>query len=71
MQQRLALPATAIEIVRFTVFFQLRYVPPNGAPTRNLTQIIFTAASAIIPAIPLEPAARVLGMNPTFAAPFG
>jgi len=70
MQQRLALSAPAIEIVRFTVLFQLRHVAANGPPTRNLTQIIFTAASAIISAIPLEPAARVFGMNPTFAPPF-
>jgi len=48
MQQRLALPSTAIEIARFTIFLQLRDMPPNRAPTRNLTQIIFTAASAII-----------------------
>jgi hypothetical protein len=71
MQQRLALPSTAIEIARFTIFLQLRDMPPNRAPTRNLTQIIFTAASAIISAIPLEPAARIVRMNPTFTPPFG
>jgi hypothetical protein len=70
VQQRLALPATAIEIARFTVFFQLRHLPANGPPTRNLTQIIFIAAPAIISAIPLEPAARIVRMNPTFAPPF-
>ena len=42
MQQGLALPATAIEIARFTVFLQLRHVAANGPPTRNLTQIIFS-----------------------------
>jgi hypothetical protein len=36
VQQRLALTATAIEIARFTVLFQLRHVPPNGAPTGDL-----------------------------------
>jgi hypothetical protein len=48
MQQRLALPATAIEITRFTMFFQLRHVPPNGTPTGDLTQIILAAAPAMI-----------------------
>jgi len=36
MKQRLALPPTAIEIARFTMFFQLRHVAANGAPTANL-----------------------------------
>jgi hypothetical protein len=36
MKQRLTLPATAIEIARFTVFFQLGYMPPNRSPTRDL-----------------------------------
>jgi hypothetical protein len=36
MQQSLALTATAIEIARFTVFFQLRHVAANGAPTGDL-----------------------------------
>ena len=70
MQQGLALPTSATQIARFTVFFQLRHVPANSAPTTDLTQIIFVAASAIISAIPLEPAPRIFGMNPTFAPPF-
>jgi hypothetical protein len=70
VQQRLALAATTIEIASFTVLFQLRHVAANGSPTRNLTQIILAAASAIISAIPLEPAAWIFGMNPTFAPPF-
>src|SRR5512132_3171391 len=70
MQQGLTLPAPASQIARFTVLFQLRHVAANGSPPRNLTQIIFTAASAIISAIPLEPAARIVRMNPTFAPPF-
>ena len=69
VQQRLALPATAIEIARLTVFFQLRDVAANGAPTPNLPQVILAAPPTIITAIPLEPAARIVGMNPTFASP--
>ena len=59
-----------MEIAPFTVFLQLRYVATNGAPTGNLTQIIFAAAPAIVPAIPLEPTAWVFGMNPALAPPF-
>jgi hypothetical protein len=36
MQQRLALTATTTWIARFTVFFQLRHMAANGAPTANL-----------------------------------
>ena len=70
MEQRLALPTAAIQIARFTVFFQLRHVAANGAPTANLPQIILTAAPAIVSAIPLEPSAWIVGMDPAFAPPF-
>jgi hypothetical protein len=36
VQQSLPLSATAIEIARSTVFFQLRHMAPNGAPTGDL-----------------------------------
>jgi hypothetical protein len=36
MQQCLPLPATALEIARLTMFFQLRDVAANGTPTTNL-----------------------------------
>src|SRR4029077_12581269 len=70
VQERLSLSATAIEITRFTVFFQLRHVSANGAPTGDLPQVILAAAPAIISAIPLDPASRIFGVNPTFAPPF-
>src|SRR5215469_382533 len=54
----------------FTVFLQLRHVPANCAPPRDLAEIIFVAATRIIAAIPLEPAARIVWVNPTFASPF-
>jgi hypothetical protein len=37
VQQRLTLPTPAIEIARFTVFFQLRYVTANGSPSADLS----------------------------------
>jgi hypothetical protein len=70
VQQCLALAATASQISRFAVFLQLRYVAPNGASTRDLSQIIFTATPGIVAAIPLKPAARVVWMNPALATPF-
>jgi hypothetical protein len=70
MQQCLALSAAAIEIAGFTVLFQLCHVPPNGAPTANLPYVILAATAGIISAIPLEPTARIVRMDPPFASPF-
>jgi hypothetical protein len=36
VKQRLALSATAIEIARFAVLFQLRHMAANSAPAPNL-----------------------------------
>ena len=42
----------------------------NGAPTRDLMQIIFVATPGIISAIPLKPATWIVRRDPTFAPPF-
>jgi len=59
VQQSLTLAATASKIAMFAMLLQLRDVPSSGAPTSDLTQIIFMPASTVIPGIPLEPAARI------------
>jgi hypothetical protein len=69
MQQRLTLTPAASEIAMFAVLLQLRDVTSSGAPTSDLTQIIFMPAPTVIPAIPLEPAARIIRMDPTLAPP--
>src|SRR5581483_4986541 len=51
------------------MFLQLRDVTPNCAPAFDLAQIVFVATTRKVSAIPLEPAARIVGMNPTFLAP--
>src|SRR5262249_28322366 len=46
-------------------------VPTHGFPAFDLTAVFFRHPPAqIIAAIPLEPAARVIGVNPTLGAPF-
>ncbi len=70
MKQRLALPAPASQVATLTVFFQLSRVAANGTPTSDLAQVIFMAAAKVISAIPLEPSARIVGMDPAFAPPF-
>src|SRR5207247_659385 len=46
------------------------HVAANRAPTRDLTQIVLVATPAIVTAIPLEPAARIVCVNPPFSPPF-
>jgi hypothetical protein len=51
------------------MFLQLRNVTAHGAPAFDLAKVVFVAAAGIIAAIPLEPAARIVRMNPTFLPP--
>lgn len=69
MQQRLSLSPTTAQMARFAVFLQLRDVPANCTPSRDLPQIICVAAPAVISAIPLKPAARVVFVNPATLSP--
>ena len=70
MQQRLSLPRPAHWVAGRTMPLYLRNVPPDGFPALDLPGILVRHASAhIIPAIPLEPAARIRGVYPTFLPP--
>jgi hypothetical protein len=69
MKQSLPLPATAIEIARCTMLFQLSNVPAHRAPPLDLSKVVGMPAARIIATIPLEPSARIVGMDPSFASP--
>jgi hypothetical protein len=70
MQQRLALAAPAHEVAGLAMAPDLRYVPADGFPPPDLATVLGRHAAAhIVTAIPLEPAAGVGGMNPSFPAP--
>ena len=72
MQQSLALPRPAKNVATLAVTLDLPDVPAHRLPPLDLAQVlILHAAAQIIAAIPLEPAARVVGVNPTFLAPNG
>ena len=71
MQERLALPTSAVQIARLTVPLNLPYVPAHGLPSFDLATIFFRhPPTPVIAAIPLEPAARIVRMNPALGAPF-
>src|SRR6185437_4067701 len=72
MQQSLALPRPAKNIAALAVTLDLPQVPAHRLPPLDLAQVlVLHAAAHIIAAIPLEPAARVVGVNPTLLAPNG
>src|SRR6476646_4286619 len=70
MQQRLALALAAGEIARFAMPLDLADMPAHGFPTLDLARVLFgQSADQIIAAIPLEPAARIVRMDPALSAP--
>ena len=69
MQQRLALTRAAEDIARLAIFSHLRDVAGDLLPPRYLAAIVRYPPPAVITAVPLKPAARIVGMNPAFAAP--
>ena len=65
MQQSLALASATGEVTRLAVMLNLAHVPLHGFPTADLTLVLFRYASTqVVPAVPLEPAARVVRMHP-------
>src|SRR4030095_1240633 len=70
MKQSLSLTRPARRVSRFTVLLDLRAMPSDVLPTFDLGGIFFGhAATHVIAAIPLEPASRVLFMDPAALSP--
>src|SRR5262245_7885335 len=70
MQQRLALAGAAEEIARLAVALDLADVAADRLPAADLALVLRRQAAAhIVAAVPLEPAARIVGMNPAVVAP--
>src|SRR4051794_11283872 len=70
MQQRLALARTAEHIARFAVLLQLPDVAADRLPAPDLSGIVVHAAAHVVAAVPLEPAARIVPVDPALALPF-
>ena len=69
VEEGLALSGAAGEIAPGAIVFDLGDVAAEGEPAFDLAVVIFAAAAAVIAAIPLEPAAGVLVINPAFLLP--
>ena len=71
MQERLALAPAAKQIPGFTIFLHLPYMALDCLPALDLSVILVPHAAAhVVAAIPLEPAAGVVRMDPALASPF-
>src|SRR5690349_6031878 len=70
MQERLALPRAAGQVARLAVPLDLPDMPAYGLPSPDLAPVFGRHAAAhVVAAIPLEPAARIIGVKPSLAAP--
>src|SRR5690348_6270338 len=70
MQKRLALARPTEQIAALAIALDLAHMPADGAPAADLPAILLgQAATHVITAIPLEPATRILGMDPALAPP--
>ena len=69
VQQRLALPAPAVLVTGRAVLLDLGDMACHGQPAFDLAFVVCTAPAHVVAAIPLEPTARIIGMDPAFGAP--
>ena len=70
MQKRLPLPLPAGEVARLAMALNLAHVAAHRLPAFDLPGILARDTAAhIIAAVPLKPAARVVGINPSLLAP--
>jgi hypothetical protein len=71
LQQGLPLPGPAEAIARRAIRPYLRGMAAEGVPASDLSPVLVRHAAAhMVAAIPLEPAARVVRMDPAFTPPF-
>ena len=71
VKQCLTLPRATQQIAGFAILLDLPNVAANRLPAFDLSCVFLRQAAAhVIAAIPLEPAARIVAMDPAFAPPF-
>ena len=69
MQDRLPLPPPTVVVALAAVLLHLRDVPADRSPAADLPLVVWSTPPHVVAAIPLKPAARVIGVNPALLAP--
>src|SRR5262245_34892064 len=71
VQQRLALALATGEIAGLAMLLHLAHVAADRLPASDLALVLLRHAAAhVVAAVPLEPAARIVAMDPALALPF-
>ena len=70
VKERLPLTAMTADVSRLTARLYLGHVPHHRFPALDLTIVIRMTTAHIVAAVPLEPAAWIVWMNPSLALPF-
>src|SRR5687768_16408781 len=71
VQRRLPLLRATRQISSFAILLNRRNVPADRPPPSDLPRVVGRPAAHVIPAVPLEPSARILRTDPAVAAPYG
>src|SRR5512145_1300904 len=71
VQHCLALPPPAVDVSLVAMLPNGRDVPRDATPPPDLSRIVARPAAHVVPAVPLEPAARVMPVDPAPATPLG
>src|SRR5688572_7079167 len=69
MQQSLALARAAVEVSVAAMLLELGDVAADGSPAADLALVVRTAATEVVTAVPLKPAARIFVIDPAFLSP--
>src|SRR5215212_3610673 len=69
MQERLPLPASTVKVTGCAMPSELGDVAGHRLPSPDLAGIVRPSPAHVIAAIPLEPAPRIVWMDPSLAAP--
>ena len=69
VQHGLALLPPALQVAGLAVLPDRRNVPRDRSPSPNLPDVVGATPAHVVAAVPLEPAAWVLFVDPALAAP--
>jgi hypothetical protein len=69
MQQSLPLSTPTVQVTFAAVIDHLGNMAAHGFPAGDLASVVITTPAHVVATIPLEPPARVIGMDPSLLTP--
>src|SRR6186997_598140 len=71
VQHRLPLPPSAVHVARLAMLPDRGHVARDRPPAPDLPRIVRRTPAHVVAAVPLEPAAGILGPEPSLPSPLG